>query len=80
MRPSVKSKPLAACSVCHALSNVHEDLNHRCNESLHGRRCYGTYKSAISYLWDRCESCEGTGVVGSQACSECAGFGWKMYG
>jgi DnaJ-class molecular chaperone len=79
MRPSVKAKPLAVCSVCHALSNLHQDLNHRCHKSLHGRRCYGTFKSGMAYLWDRCESCEGTGEIGSQECSACRGFGWTMY-
>jgi hypothetical protein len=80
MQPSKKPKPLGACSVCHALTNGHEFLNHRCDEVVNGRRCYGTYKSAITYLWDACESCDATGVVGSQLCGACAGFGWTMYG
>lgn len=80
MRLDKRPKPLAACSVCHALSNQHEYLNHRCGVTVNGRRCYGTYKSAITYLWDQCESCEATGKVGTQVCSECAGFGWKLYG
>jgi hypothetical protein len=54
-------------------------LNHRCGHQFNGRRCYGTYKSAITYLWDQCEGCEATGQVGTQTCSECAGFGWKLY-
>jgi DnaJ-class molecular chaperone len=80
MRPSKKPKPLAVCSVCQALSNVHENLNHRCDKTVNGRRCYGTYKSGLAYLWDACESCEATGVVGSQKCSACAGYGWRLYG
>ena len=28
MRPERKAKPLAACNVCHALTNEHELLNH----------------------------------------------------
>lgn len=80
MRPSKIHKPLAACSVCRALTNLHESLNHRCDKVVSGRRCYGTYKSAITYLWDECESCEATGKVGSQVCSACEGFGWHMYG
>ena len=79
-RPEKKPKPLAACSVCHALTNVHEELNQRCRAVVSGRRCYGIYKSAITYLWDACGSCESTGKVGTQVCSECAGFGWKLYG
>jgi len=80
LRPEKKAKPLAVCSVCHALSNRHEFLNHRCNEIVNSRRCYGIYKSGLTYLWDACEGCESTGRVGTQICTECKGFGWKMYG
>ena len=80
MRTQKKDKPLGACGVCRALTDKHEYLNHRCNQVINSRRCYGTYKSAITYLWDQCESCEARGKVGSQVCSACAGFGWVMYG
>ena len=80
MRVHKKEKPTAACNVCHALANGMEHLNHRCSNVVNGRRCYGLYKSAITFLWDQCESCEAAGKVGSQACSACGGFGWVMYG
>ena len=80
MRPTKKPKPGGACGVCHALTNRREYLNCRCVQVVNGRRCYGTYKSAITFLWDQCESCEGTGNVGTLACTACAGFGWTMYG
>jgi hypothetical protein len=80
MRARKKEKPTAACSVCHALTDRLEQLNHRCSEVVNGRRCYGVYKSAMSYLWDQCDSCEATGRVGTQVCGACAGFGWIMYG
>ena len=80
MRPEKKEKPLAVCSVCQALSNEHAHLNHRCSQIVNGRRCYGIYKSALTYLWDACEGCECTGRVGTQVCTECKGFGWKIYG
>ena len=80
MRRDKLRKPLAACNVCHTLTNLHEALNHRCSKVVNGRRCYGTFKSALTYLWDACESCESTGKVGTQVCSECGGFGWKLYG
>ena len=80
MRPSKLHHPLGVCSVCHALTNLHEALNHRCDKVVTGRRCYGTYKSGMAYLWDQCESCEATGVVGSQKCSACEGYGWTLYG
>ena len=79
MRPSKKPKPLGACNVCNALTDQHEQLNHRCDKVVNGRRCYGTYKSAITFLWDECETCEGAGVVGTQKCTACDGFGWRLY-
>ena len=42
--------------------------------------CSGIYKSGLTFLWDACEGCECTGRVGTQVCTECKGFGWKMYG
>jgi len=80
MRPEKKAKPSGACNVCGGLTGRHEYLNHRCDRVVNGRRCSGTFKSAITYLWDQCESCEATGRVGTHECSACAGFGWKMYG
>jgi hypothetical protein len=80
MRAERKPKPLAACSVCRALSNARENLNQRCNATVHGRRCAGIYKSALAYLWDPCESCDATGRVGSRTCEACSGFGWHIYG
>lgn len=72
--------PLAVCAVCHTLTNKYESVNHRCNHVVSGRRCYGTFKSGIGSLWDPCEACGATGKVGSQTCSECAGYGWHLYG
>ena len=80
MRPKKQPKPAGACSVCQALTRRHQDLNHRCDHVVNGRRCSGTFKSAMTFLWDPCESCEAAGKVGTQICRECAGFGWKMYG
>ncbi len=65
--------------MCHALTDLHEVLNHRCDKVVTGRRCYGTYKSALTYLWDQCETCDGTGKVGPQKCTACDGFGWILY-
>ena len=72
-------KPLGVCSVCQALTNLHEDLNHRCHGRFNGRPCYGTFKSGVSALWDPCDACHSTGRVGSESCRECAGFGWRLY-
>ena len=51
----------------------------RCGHTFSGRRYYGIYKSAMTYLWDPCAGCEATGRTGSEVCRECAGFGWKLY-
>lgn len=72
-------KPLGVCNVCQALTNLHEDLNHRCHGRFNYRPCYGTFKSGVSALWDECESCHATGHVGSECCRACAGFGWRLY-
>jgi hypothetical protein len=80
LRPEKKTKPLAFCNVCQALTNRHELLNHRCNATVNNRRCYGTYKSALTVLWDACEGCEATGMVGTQVCTQCQGYGWRLYG
>ncbi len=80
MRLEKKAKPSGVCSVCQALTNQREDLNHRCTQVVTGRRCSGTIKSGLAHLWDQCESCDATGKVGTQVCSECSGFGWKLYG
>ena len=80
MLPEILPKPLGVCDVCHALTKVHEALNNRCDKVVNGRRCYGHYKSALGYLWDRCEACDGHGKVGTQACTNCQGFGWLLYG
>ena len=80
MLRSKNAKPFGCCDVCGALTNVRELINHRCDKVVNGRRCYGHYKSSITFLWDQCESCEATGFVGPQVCAACGGFGWLKYG
>jgi len=79
MRGEKLPKPSGVCSVCSALSSERRQLNQRCLGMFNGRRCYGQYKIATSRLWDQCESCGATRKVGSQVCSVCLAFGWKMY-
>ena len=79
MRREKKAKPAGACSVCYALTNMREFLNHRCDKVVTGRRCYGVYKSSLTYVWDMCDTCEGYGGVGSEACRSCEGFGWRLH-
>jgi DnaJ-class molecular chaperone len=79
MRQVKKPKPAGACNVCRAPTELHEALNHRCDAVINGRRCYGTYHSDLSLIWDECQSCNGSGKVGTQRCSACAGFGWTLF-
>jgi DnaJ-class molecular chaperone len=79
MRQVKKPKPAGACNVCRAPTELHETLNHRCDSVLNGRRCYGTYHSDLSLIWDECQSCNGSGKVGTRPCSACAGFGWTLF-
>jgi len=79
MDPSKKPKPSGVCSVCQAAYNRHEALNHRCEKIVSSRRCSGIVKSAVTTLWDECESCRASGKLGVLPCRECAGFGWKIY-
>ncbi len=73
-----RPKPLAACSECRAITDLHEQVNHRCNALVNGRRCPGIYHSDLSFVWDKCQGCDATGRVGSQVCVECAGMGWHL--
>ena len=73
-----KPKPLAACGECRALTDMHVLVNHRCDRVVNGRRCAGIYRSDLSFVWDKCQTCEATGRIGSQACDECRGMGWRL--
>jgi DnaJ-class molecular chaperone len=73
-----KSKPLAVCTVCRALTMNRVDVNTRCNNVVTGRRCSGVFRSGLGQVWVECDGCKGYGRVGSLACRECHGFGWKL--
>ena len=73
-----RPKPLAACSECRALTDLHVLVNHRCDSVVNGRRCPGIYHSDLSFVWDQCQACDATGYVGSKVCVECAGMGWRL--
>ena len=80
MRHSAKPKPLAVCTLCRALTDPQQRVNQRCSQTVHGRRCAGIFRSDLSFVWDPCRGCDSTGVLGSQACQECAGYGWRLFG
>jgi len=79
MRGEQLLKPLGVCAVCSALTSERRFINQRCSGTFGGKRCSGIFKPATSRVWDQCDSCGATGRVGSQACSACLAFGWKMY-
>lgn len=74
-----KRKPVGVCSVCFALTEDRDKLNHRCQAVHKNRRCPGRFLHDLSHVWDECQSCHATGKVGSEVCVECAGFGWRLF-
>jgi len=73
-----KPKPLGVCNVCGAFTDQIEQVNQRCTAVVYGRRCAGQFRSELSHVWAECEVCGATGVVGTQRCDNCAGFGWRL--
>ncbi|MCC6473530.1 MAG: hypothetical protein IT514_07265 [Burkholderiales bacterium] len=73
-----KRKPLGVCDVCGAYIGIKMYLNHRCQQSRYGRRCPGKYKSDLGHVWNECQSCRATGVLGGGACPDCGGWGWSL--
>ncbi len=78
MQHSKKDKPLGVCDVCHVLTELHADVNHRCRQIRDGRRCSGIYKSGLGVTWEECQTCLAHGVVGRQPCTACGGHGWHL--
>ncbi|HUF20419.1 MAG TPA: hypothetical protein VMP00_06655 [Burkholderiales bacterium] len=78
MRLAKRPQPLGVCNVCGALAADIEFINQRCHKVVHGRRCYGIFKSELTHVWAECLVCNATGKVGTQACDECAGWGWRL--
>jgi hypothetical protein len=80
MQHPKKPKPLAVCTLCRSLIDPQQRVNQRCGKTVSGRRCAGTFRSDLSFVWDPCRGCEASGRLGSQACGECAGHGWRLFG
>jgi hypothetical protein len=80
MRQTKKLKPLAVCTLCRTLIEPQQRVNQRCSNVVTGRRCAGTFRSDLSFVWDPCRGCDATGRLGSLACNECAGHGWRLFG
>jgi hypothetical protein len=75
-----KPKPLAVCNVCGAYTGEAAYVNSRCNTVVTGRRCSGVFRAGLGHVWIECQECKGFGQLGTQVCSPCAGFGWKLMG
>jgi hypothetical protein len=74
-----KKKPAGVCSVCFALTDDRDQVNHRCRRVYNNRRCSGRYHHDLGLIWDECQSCHAIGKVGSEVCIECGGFGWRLF-
>lgn len=79
MKRYKKSKPLGVCTVCRDYTGEHIRMNHRCIRVHMGRRCAGIYRSSLNVVWYECPTCHGAGQVGTQTCTECAGWGWTLH-
>lgn len=79
MRHDKKPKPLGICTVCKDYTDEHIRMNHRCIRVHGGRRCSGVYRSSLTVVWNECPTCSGMGLVGTQKCGECAGWGWLLH-
>lgn len=78
-RRDKKPRPLGICTVCRDYTDEHIRMNHRCVRVHGGRRCPGIYQSSLTVVWNECPTCHGKGLVGSQKCGECAGWGWILH-
>lgn len=72
------SPPVAVCTACRSYSTNPNDINKRCGKIFKGKRCTGTWRSAITnYDWDECPNCRGTGSQDQHRCNQCSGVGWR---
>lgn len=72
-----RTPPVAVCTNCGAVSYRPDVINERCGNRYGGKRCSGTFGSAINNGdWEECPSCAGTGLSGEQECRPCSGSGW----
>src|SRR4051794_3161709 len=64
---SMKSKPVAICTICRHLRWDIQCANQQCSSRVDGKRCKGCYTSAISIDdWEECDVCSGTGEPTAQ--------------
>lgn len=72
-----KSRPVAACKVCGAVSYSADRINAQCGQEVHADQCAGTIvRAARGNDWKQCPTCQGSGETGETQCSECNGAGW----
>lgn len=77
MTSSKLRTPVAVCAVCGAYTRNDNFINQRCGHTVAGKRCKGAYGDAQQEKdWEECPSCNATGRVQGDKCSQCEGFGW----
>ena len=58
----MRNPPVAVCTKCGAYTYRAEAINNQCNVRINGKRCTGTFRSAIGPNdWETCEECSGSG-------------------
>jgi hypothetical protein len=77
---STETPPVAVCTRCGDISYRMEAINNQCGRQPGGKRCKGTYGSALSNGdWAKCRACGGSGKNSTNAtCPACQGTGWNF--
>jgi len=70
--------PVAVCTTCGDTTYRVEAVNNPCGRQPSGKRCKGTYGSALNNDdWAKCGVCRGSGKDSTAAtCAACQGSGW----
>lgn len=74
-----KHPPEAVCTECGKYWHSILVANKRCNQKYGGKRCQGTFSSAVTVGdWEECTVCDATGVKDEQRCVACQGSGFDF--
>jgi hypothetical protein len=72
--------PVGVCTKCGDVIYDGVRINGDCSKQPGGKRCKGTYESAIGNDdWAKCIACDGLGrTENSGSCPTCQGTGWTF--
>lgn len=72
--------PSARCTRC-GMPGPETRINERCSNTLNGKRCKGTFRSALNEGdWSICSACGGSRILEGRGCQYCHGSGWVYTG